>query len=49
MEFFQRDVREHTDGNGIFHVDAASDTARYVNLLDHGNIHIQIVQHRTDR
>ena len=48
MEFFQRDIREHSDIYSISHIDTTSDSAGNVYVIDHAHIKIQTVDHRPD-
>ena len=49
VEFLNLNIREHTNGNGIFHIDAAPDPACHIDIFNHGYIKIQRTDHCTDR
>ena len=48
MEQLERDVREHTDADGIAHIDAAADAACNIEALDDALVHIHGGKQRVD-
>ena len=48
MELFNGNIREHTDVYCVFHVNAASDSARHIYVVNHIHCKIQGCEHSAD-